>query len=74
QISPPNHTPGVIVPTDHSKISSQAATPSSQPTTAMGPTTTQNVNQPATANLVPQAMPVAPTPERWYQQQYPQYY
>ncbi|GJT71791.1 mediator of RNA polymerase II transcription subunit 12 [Tanacetum coccineum] len=66
--------PGVTVPTDHSKIANQAATPASQPATATGPTTAQNVNQPATANPVPQAMSVAPTPEQWYQQQYQQYY
>nr|GEW68415.1 mediator of RNA polymerase II transcription subunit 12 [Tanacetum cinerariifolium] len=66
--------PGVTVPTDHSKIVNQAAPPSSQPASAIGHTTAQNVNQPATANPVPQAMPVAPTPEQWYQQQYQQYY
>nr|XP_043635446.1 trithorax group protein osa-like [Erigeron canadensis]XP_043635447.1 trithorax group protein osa-like [Erigeron canadensis] len=70
---------GVTVPTDHSKIANQATAPASQPQashTATGPSAVQNVNQPATVNPPPQAMPAnaVPTPDQQYYQQYQQYY
>ncbi|KAK9053563.1 hypothetical protein SSX86_024637 [Deinandra increscens subsp. villosa] len=63
---------GVAVSTDQSKLSNQAAAASqSQASNA-----THNLNQPATANTLTQAMlaPVAPTPEQQYYQQYQQQY
>ncbi|KAI3806449.1 hypothetical protein L1987_22354 [Smallanthus sonchifolius] len=70
-----------VVSIDQSRTANQVAAPppTSQPQTShtvAGPTTAQNLNQPATANPLPQAMPAPAvlTPEQQYYQQYQQYY
>ncbi|KAL8225259.1 hypothetical protein R6Q57_017816 [Mikania cordata] len=64
-----------VLSTDQSKIAPAASQPLTSHTVA-GTPAAQNLNQPATAILLPQAMPApaVPTPEQQYYQQYQQYY